>query len=61
MATRIGFVVEDSLYLYYSGYDPEFSRFSIMTTVVAEAIQYAISERFRTVNLSTGKDLSKRR
>jgi CelD/BcsL family acetyltransferase involved in cellulose biosynthesis len=61
VATRVGFVVGDSLYLYYSGYDPEFSRFSIMTTVVAEAIQYAIDEGFRTVNLSSGRDFSKDR
>jgi CelD/BcsL family acetyltransferase involved in cellulose biosynthesis len=61
VATRIGFVVGDSLYLYYSGYDPEFSRFSVMTTVVAEAIQYAIGEGFRMVNLSTGRDISKER
>jgi CelD/BcsL family acetyltransferase involved in cellulose biosynthesis len=61
VATRIGFVVGDSLYLYYSGYDPEFSRFSIMTTLLAEAVQYAVSEGFTSVNLSTGKDASKQR
>jgi len=36
IATRIGFVVGDSLYLYYSGYDPAYQQYSVMTTVVAE-------------------------
>jgi CelD/BcsL family acetyltransferase involved in cellulose biosynthesis len=58
---RIGFVVGDSLYLYYSGYDPEWSRYSVMTTTVAEAIKYAIAHRLKTVNLSSGNDVSKTR
>ncbi len=61
IATRIGFVMGDSLYLYYSGYDPAFAKYSAMTTTVAEAIQYAIANGFRTVNLSTGRDVSKER
>lgn len=58
---RIGFVLGDSLYLYYSGYDPAFAKYSVMTTVVAEAIKHAIEEGFATVNLSTGRDVSKTR
>jgi CelD/BcsL family acetyltransferase involved in cellulose biosynthesis len=61
VASRIGFVVGESLYLYYSGYDPEWGRHSVMTTAVAEAIRYAIEQGFRTVNLSTGTDVSKTR
>ena len=61
IATRIGFVLGDSLYLYYSGYDPIYKRYSVMTTVVAEAIKYAIAAGFRTLNLSTGRDVSKTR
>ena len=60
-AMRVGFVLQDSLYLYYSGYDPEFAKYSVMTTLVAEAIKYAIEQRFVTVNLSTGNDVSKTR
>ena len=60
-AMRIGFALGDSLYLYYSGFDPDFGKYSVMTTVVAEAIQYAIEEGFATVNLSTGNDVSKTR
>jgi CelD/BcsL family acetyltransferase involved in cellulose biosynthesis len=60
-AVRVGFVLGDSLYLYYSGYDPEFGKYSVMTTAVAEAIQWATLQRFATVNLSTGNDVSKTR
>ncbi|MGC3982252.1 MAG: GNAT family N-acetyltransferase [Steroidobacteraceae bacterium] len=61
IACRIGFVMGDSLYLYYSGYNPDYSKYSVMTTTVAEAIQYAIGQGFKTVNLSTGRDVSKER
>lgn len=61
IATRIGFAFGDELYLYYSGYDVEWQRYSVMTTVVAEAIKWAIANRFKLVNLSTGTDVSKTR
>lgn len=61
VAMRIGFVVGDSLYLYYSGYDPQWSGYSVMTTTVAEAIKYAIAHGLKTVNLSPGNDVSKTR
>ena len=61
VASRIGFVVGGSLYLYYSGFDPEWSRYSVMTTTVAEAIKYAIAHGLKTVNLSPTKDISKSR
>jgi len=61
VAVRIGFVIGESLYLYYSGYDPTFARYSVMTTTVAEAIKYAIGEGMESVNLSTGNDISKSR
>jgi len=61
VATRIGFVVDDSLYLYYSGFDPQWARYSVMTTTVAEAIKYAIARGLTTVNLSPTKDISKTR
>jgi CelD/BcsL family acetyltransferase involved in cellulose biosynthesis len=55
VAARVAFRAGRSLYLYYSGYDPAFAKYSVMTSVVAQAIRYAI------VNLSTGRDLSKTR
>jgi CelD/BcsL family acetyltransferase involved in cellulose biosynthesis len=61
IAMRIGFVVGGSLYLYYSGFDPEWARYSVMTTTVAEAIKYAIAQGLKTVNLSPTQDISKTR
>ncbi|MGC1457947.1 MAG: GNAT family N-acetyltransferase [Steroidobacteraceae bacterium] len=61
VASRIGFIVDDSLYFYYSGFDSAWARYSVMTTTVAEAIKYAISKRLRYVNLSPGRDVSKLR
>ncbi len=61
VAVRIGFLVGDTLYLYYSGYDPEYGKYSVMTTTVAEAIKYAIATGIPRVNLSTGSDVSKTR
>jgi CelD/BcsL family acetyltransferase involved in cellulose biosynthesis len=61
VAARIGFVVGDQLYLYYSGYDPRWSKYSVPTTVVAEAMKYAIEKGLKAVNLSTGTDVSKTR
>lgn len=61
VASRIGFVIRDSLYFYYSGFDSAWARYSVMTTTVAEAVKYAISQGLRTVNLSPGRDTSKLR
>jgi CelD/BcsL family acetyltransferase involved in cellulose biosynthesis len=61
VASRVGFVLGDELYLYYSGYAHEWHKSSVMTTVVAEAIRWAIGQQFKGVNLSTGNDRSKTR
>jgi len=61
IASRIGFVVGGSLYLYYSGFDPLWGRYSVMTTVLAESIKYAIAQGLKSVNLSTGADVGKTR
>ncbi|MGD0677677.1 MAG: GNAT family N-acetyltransferase [Polyangiaceae bacterium] len=61
VAVRLAFPVGRSLYLYYSGYDPQYGQYSVMTNVVAEAIKYAIAEGYEIVNLSTGNDVSKTR
>jgi CelD/BcsL family acetyltransferase involved in cellulose biosynthesis len=61
VATRVGFLLGEELYLYYSGYDVAWGQYSVMTTVVAEAIKWAIDQRLRTANLSTGRDQSKLR
>jgi CelD/BcsL family acetyltransferase involved in cellulose biosynthesis len=61
VATRMAFRLGDQLYLYYSGYDTRWAKYSVMTTVVAEAIKWAIGEGLNVVNLSTGQDVSKLR
>jgi CelD/BcsL family acetyltransferase involved in cellulose biosynthesis len=61
VAGRMGFVIDDTLYLYYSGYLNDWGRYSVMTTVTAEAIRHAIGSGLKTVNLSFGDDVSKTR
>jgi CelD/BcsL family acetyltransferase involved in cellulose biosynthesis len=61
VAMRLGFVTGDCLYLYYSGFDPAWGKYSVMTTCLAEALKWAIREGHRTVDLSTGNDVSKMR
>jgi CelD/BcsL family acetyltransferase involved in cellulose biosynthesis len=61
VASRAAFVFGDELYMTYSGYLPEWGRFSIMTTLVAEVFKWAMANRISGVNLSTGKDQSKTR
>jgi CelD/BcsL family acetyltransferase involved in cellulose biosynthesis len=61
VASRIGFVIGDSLYLYHSGFDPAWGRYSVMTTMMAEALRYAIASGLRTVNLSLVGEQSKLR
>jgi CelD/BcsL family acetyltransferase involved in cellulose biosynthesis len=61
VATRVGFVLGNTLYLYYSGYDVEWRKYSVMTTLVCEAIKWAIANGFAVVGLSTGNDVSKLR
>jgi CelD/BcsL family acetyltransferase involved in cellulose biosynthesis len=61
VAARVGFVVGSSLYLYYSGFDPNWGKYSVSTTLLAEAVKYAIALGLTTVNLSAGTDPSKTR
>lgn len=61
VASRVGFVRGDTLYLYYSGYLPRWGDYSVMTTTVAEALQYAIQQGLTVAHLSSGRDVSKLR
>jgi len=61
VAARVGLLMPTGLYLYYSGYIPDFSKYSVATTIVAEAMQWAIREKLEFVHLSTGSDVSKSR
>jgi hypothetical protein len=61
VATRVGFQLGGMLYLYYSGWDLSFARYSVMTTLVAEILRYAIQAGLSRVHLSTGNDVAKTR
>jgi CelD/BcsL family acetyltransferase involved in cellulose biosynthesis len=61
VATRVGFVMGGTLYLYFSGYEREYGKYSVMTTLLSEVIQYAFREGIGSINLSTGNDVSKTR
>jgi CelD/BcsL family acetyltransferase involved in cellulose biosynthesis len=61
VASQIGFVVGDRLHLYYSGFDPAWARYSVITTTVAESIKHAIEQGLRSVSLSPGRDVGKSR
>ena len=61
VASRIGFVVGHTLYLYYSGFRPSWARYSVATTIQAEAIKYAMACGLKSVDLSPGRVVSKTR
>lgn len=61
VATRVGFSFGRELYLYHSGNDPAWDKYSIMTTLLAEIMKWAIGEGVQVLNLSTGNDRSKTR
>jgi hypothetical protein len=61
VASRLAFLLGSDLYMYYSGYDPAWRKYGVMTLLVAEMIKWAMAHRLRRVNLSTGKDESKLR
>jgi CelD/BcsL family acetyltransferase involved in cellulose biosynthesis len=61
VASRACLEAHGALYFYYSGFDPLWWKYSVMTLVVTEAIKDAIARRLSTVNFSPGVDDSKSR
>jgi CelD/BcsL family acetyltransferase involved in cellulose biosynthesis len=61
VAARMAFVTPDRLYLYYSGFDPAFAKYSVMTTTVCEIVQWAIRQGISSLDFSFGTDVSKTR
>ncbi|TXT40170.1 MAG: hypothetical protein FD135_1564 [Comamonadaceae bacterium] len=61
VAMRFGFIFGDEIYLYYSGYNHHYGKYSVMTTLVAEIIKWSIEKKLKRVNLSIGNDVSKTR
>jgi CelD/BcsL family acetyltransferase involved in cellulose biosynthesis len=61
VASRLGLAFGKELYLYHAGNDPAWDKYSIMTTLLAEIMKWAIGENVELLNLSTGDDRSKTR
>lgn len=61
VATRLGFLFGDELYLYFSGERTAFAKYSVLTRLMAEIFQWAIGAGVKLVNLSPGTDHSKTR
>src|ERR1700687_487681 len=61
VASRVAFLLPECLYLYYSGFNPDWGKYSVATTLVAEAIKYAIDLGYPRAHLSMGADTSKSR
>src|SRR5262249_38053180 len=61
VGSRLGFVFGSELYLYFSGFDPSWKRYSVMTLLMCETIKWAIQRGLKVVNLSTGNDQAKLR
>ena len=61
VAMRLAFLYGGGVYLYYAGYDPVWGKYSVMTTLVAEALKHTIGVGLTFANLSTGVDRSKMR
>lgn len=61
VAVRLGFLMGDELYLYYSGYDLAYAKYSVMTTLLVEVICWSMDAQLQRINLSVGEDVSKTR
>lgn len=61
IAARLAFETPGGTYLYYSGYDLEYGKYSIMTRLVVEVLKRSIDRGQHYVHLSFGRDGSKTR
>ncbi len=61
VASQIVLTTENSIYLSFSGFDPAWRRYSVMTILAAECIKQAISEERHSVNLSAWSSQNKLR
>ena len=61
VASRLAFLLGSDLYVYYTGYDPAWKTYSVMTVLVTEIIKWAFAHGVERINLSTGRDQSKMR
>ena len=61
VAVRAALDVDRMRYLYYSGFDPRWWNYGVMTLLVTEMVRDAIARGMHTVNFSPGVDPSKTR
>ena len=61
VASRLAFLLGSDLYVYYTGYDPAWKTYRVMTVLVTEIIKWAFAHGVERINLSTGRDQSKMR
>lgn len=61
VASQIAYLNDSDIYLSYSGFDPRWAEYSVMTVLSAEILRWAIESGIARVNLSTGRDLDKLR
>jgi len=61
VAARFAFQMNGTMYLYFSGFEPEYGVYSVTTRLVVECIQLGIEEGLKQINMSTGQDVSKTR
>ncbi len=59
VACRLAFVLGSTIYLYYSGYDPQWRDYNVGNLMTVRIIQWAMQNNFKAINLSAGKDRSK--
>ena len=61
VAARLAFETPGGTYLYYSGYNLEYGKYSVMTRLVVEILKRSIASGQKYVHLSFGRDGSKTR
>jgi CelD/BcsL family acetyltransferase involved in cellulose biosynthesis len=61
VACRLAFQLGETAYLYYSGWDPAYAPYSVMTRTLVDGMRWAVENGARVVNLSTGVDVAKTR
>ena len=61
VAARLGFENAAGTYLYYSGYDLDYGKYSVPTQLVIDVVKRAIASGQQNVHLSFGRDVSKTR
>ena len=61
IAARLAFETPRGIYLYYSGFDPEYGKYSVMTRLLVDVLKQSIESEKQYVHMSYGRDRSKTR